>query len=145
MPILDGEYFREWKNEMLVIFNEYHLNRYITSPCAPHVDPLHPTLDESLDMIRNLRTVNLITRGLPRNLIACLPTLDCAYNIWRYLEECFPNYSLKNLDVILQKSIALNKMNPNDPKFGDCLFELRDLMRAKGYVGIISNIISEVI
>ena len=31
VPILDGEYFHEWKNEMLVIFNEYHLNKYITS------------------------------------------------------------------------------------------------------------------
>lgn len=43
VPILDGEYFHEWKNEMLDIFNEYHLNKYITSPCAPHIDPLHPT------------------------------------------------------------------------------------------------------
>ena len=130
---------------MLEIFNEYHLNKYIASRCAPPIDPLHPTPDESLDMIRNLRTVNLITRGLPRNLIACLPTLDCAYTMWRFLEERFLDYSLKNLDVILQKSIALNKMNPKDPMFGDCLFELRDLMRAKGDVGIISNIISEVI
>ena len=97
---------------MLVIFNEYHLNKYITSPCAPHVDPMHPTLDESIDMIRNLRTVNLITRGLPRNLIGCLPTLDCAYTMWRFLEERFPNYSLQNLDEILHKSIALSKMNP---------------------------------
>ena len=24
VPILDGEYFHEWKNEMLEIFNEYH-------------------------------------------------------------------------------------------------------------------------
>ena len=56
-----------------------------------------------------------------------------------------PKLFLENLDVILQKSIALNKMNPDDPKFGDCLFELRDLMRAKGDVGIISNIISEAI
>ena len=24
-PILDGEFFHEWKNEMLVIFNQYHL------------------------------------------------------------------------------------------------------------------------
>lgn len=46
--ILDGEYFHEWKNEMLAIFNEYHLNKYITSPCVPHVDPMHPTLDESI-------------------------------------------------------------------------------------------------
>ena len=63
---------------MLVIFNQYHLNKYIASPCAPHVDPMHPTLDESIDMIRNLRIVNLITRGLPRNLIINLPTLNYA-------------------------------------------------------------------
>ena len=42
---------------MLVIFNQYHLNKYIASPCAPCVDPMHPTLDESIDMIRNVRTV----------------------------------------------------------------------------------------
>src|SRR4051812_31594876 len=42
VPILDGEFFHEWKNEMLEIFNEYHLNKYITIPCEPHVDPLHP-------------------------------------------------------------------------------------------------------
>ena len=145
VPILDGEYFHEWKNEMLEIFNEYHLNKYITSPCACHVNPMHPTLDESIDMIRNLRTAELIIRGLPRNLIGCLPTFKCAYTIWKFLEKRFPNYSLKNLDEILHKSIALSKMNSNDPKFGDCLFELSDLMRAKGDVGIISNIISEVI
>ena len=42
--ILDGEFFHEWKNEMLKIFNEYILNKYITSPCAPQVDPFasHP-------------------------------------------------------------------------------------------------------
>ena len=34
-------------------------------------------------------------------------------------------------------------MNSNDPKFGDCLFELTNLMRAN--VGIISDIISEAI
>ena len=104
MPILDGEYFHEWKNEMLVIFNQYHLNKYIAIPCAPHVDPMHPTLDESIDMICNLRTIELITRGLPRNLIGCSPTLKCAYTIWKFLEERFPNYSLKNLDEILHKS-----------------------------------------
>ena len=87
VPILHGEFFHEWKIEMLEIFNEYHLNKYITTPCVPLVDPLHPTLDESLDMVHNLRTVNLITRGLPRNLIACLPTLECAYTIWRFLEK----------------------------------------------------------
>ena len=139
MPILDGEFFNAWKNEMLEIFNEYHLNKYITSPCAPLIDPLHPTPEEDLDMIRNLRTINLIIRGLPKNLIASLPTLDCAYTIWRFLEERFPNYSLNNLDEILHKSIALSKMNSSDPSFGDCLFELTNLMRVKGDVGIISN------
>ena len=95
VPMLDGEFFNAWKNEMLEIFNEYHLNKYITSPCAPHVDPMHPTLDESIDMIRNVRTINLITRGLPRNLVGKLPTLECAYNIWKFLEERFPNYPCK--------------------------------------------------
>ena len=142
VPILDGEFYSAWKNEMLEIFNEYHLNKYITSPCAPHIDPLHPTPDEYLDMTRNLRAIDLIIRGLPRNLLVCLPTFECAYSIWRYLEERFPNYSLKNLDEILQKSIAFHKMNPSDPKFGDCLFELHDLMRVKGDVGVISSIIS---
>ena len=145
VPILDGEYFHERKNEMFEIFNEYHLNKYIASPCAPHIDPLHPTLDEDIDMIRNLRTIELIIRGLPKNLIASLPTQDCAYTIWKFLEERFPDYSLKNLDEILHKSIALSKMSTSDPKFDDGLFELRDLMRAKGDVGIISNIISEII
>ena len=145
VPILDGEYFHEWKNEMLEIFHEYHLSKYITTPYDCPVDPLHPTLDEDLDMIRNLRTINLIIRGLPKNLITSLPTLDCAYTMWRFLEERFPNYSLENLDEILHKSIALSKMNSSDPSFGDCLFELTNLMRAKGDVGIISNIISEAI
>ena len=39
VPIPDGEFFHEWKNEMLEIFNEYHLNKYITTPCARLVDP----------------------------------------------------------------------------------------------------------
>ena len=52
--ILDGEFFHDWKNEMLEIFNEYHLNKYITSPCAPLVDPLHPTPNESIDMMATL-------------------------------------------------------------------------------------------
>jgi len=52
---------------------------------------------------------------------------------------------LKNLDEILHKSIALSKMNTSDPMFGDRLSELTNLMRAKGNVGIISDIISEAI
>ena len=122
VPMLDGKYFHEWKNEMLVIFNQYHLNKYIASPFAPHIDPLHPTLDEDIDMIRNLRTIELIIRGLPKNLIASLPTHNCAYTIWKFLEERFPDYSLKTLDEILHKSITLSKMNYSDPSFGDCLF-----------------------
>ena len=47
-------------------------------------------------------------------MIACLPTLECAYTIWRFLEERFLDSSLKNLDEILHKSIDLNKMNPNE-------------------------------
>ena len=35
--------FSAWKNEMLEIFNEYNLNKYITSPCVPPIDPLNPT------------------------------------------------------------------------------------------------------
>ena len=108
------------------------LNRY-------PIDPLHRSPDEYLDMTHNLRAINLIIRVFPRNFLVCLPTFECAYTIWRYLEERFTNYSLKNLDEILQKSIAFHKMHPSDPKFGDCLFELRDLMRAKGDVGFIPS------
>ena len=101
----------------------------------PPIDPLHPTPDEYLDMVRSLRTIDLIIRGLPRNWLICLPTFECAYTIWRYLEERFPNYSLRNLDEILRKSIS----------FDCCPFELLDLMRGKGDVGVISSIISQVI
>ena len=74
--------FSAWKNEMLEIFNEYNLNKHIISPCVPPIDPLHPTLDEDLDMTRNLRTINLIVRGLPRNLLTCLPTSDCVLMLY---------------------------------------------------------------
>ena len=33
--MLDGEFYSSWKNEMLEIFNEYNLNKYITSPYMP--------------------------------------------------------------------------------------------------------------
>ena len=36
-------------------------------------------------------------------------------------------------------------MSSNDPKFGDCLFELSNLSISKGDVGIISNIIFKAI
>ena len=83
VPMLDGEFFIAWKNEMLEIFNEYDLNNYTTSPCAPPINPLHPTPDEYLNMNHNFRTIDLIMRGLPRNLLVCLPTFECAYTIWK--------------------------------------------------------------
>ena len=76
VPMLDGEFFNAWKNEMLEIFNEYHLNKYITSPCVSLVDLLHPTPDEYLDMTRNVKAIDLIIRGLPRNLLVCFPTFE---------------------------------------------------------------------
>ena len=58
---------------MLEIFNEYHLTKYIKTPCASLVDPLHPTPDEDLDMICNLRTIELIIRGfLETSFDVCL-------------------------------------------------------------------------
>ena len=47
-------------------------------------------------------------------MIGHLPTLDCAYTIWRFLEERFLDYSLNNLEEILQ---------PTDdaPEMGDML------------------------
>ena len=106
VPILDGEFYGSWKTEMLEIFNKYNLSKYILSPYLPPIDYLHPTPDEYLDRVHNLRTVNLITRILPRNVLVCLQYFECAYTIWNYLEERFPNYSLKNLNEILDKSIA---------------------------------------
>ena len=35
VPILDGEFFHDWKNEMLEIFNEYHLNKYLLALVHP--------------------------------------------------------------------------------------------------------------
>ena len=130
---------------MLEIFKEYNLSKYILSPYVPPIDPLHPTPDEYLGMVHNLRTTDLIIRGLPRNVLVCFPTFECTYTIWNYLEERFPNYSLKNLNEILHNSIAFHKMKPSDPKFDECLFEFRDLMHAKGDVGTISNIITKTI
>ena len=63
--ILDGEYCNSWKNEMLDIFDEFNLSKYVHSPYVPPIDPLHPTHEEEIDMLRNLRTVNLIIRGIP--------------------------------------------------------------------------------
>ena len=64
--ILDGEYYNSWENEMLAIFNEFNLSKYVHCPYVSPIDPLHPTHEEEIDMLRNLRTVNLIIRGLPK-------------------------------------------------------------------------------
>jgi hypothetical protein len=130
---------------MLDIFDEFNLSKYIHSPYVPPIDPLHPTLEEEIDMLRNLRTINLIIRGLPKVVLSCMQNFECAYTLWNDLEKRYPDYSLKNLDEILHKTIAFHKMKPSDPNFDDCLFELRDLMRAKGEVRTISNIITEAI
>ena len=74
---------------MLEIFNEYHLNKYITSPCIPPSDLLRPTPDEDLDMLRNLRTINLIIRGLPKILIASLPLLTVPTLYGDFLRNAF--------------------------------------------------------
>jgi hypothetical protein len=52
----------------------YNLRKYVETPYMPPFDPLHPTMDEELDLLRNLRTVNLIIRGLPDNLLELVTT-----------------------------------------------------------------------
>src|SRR5690606_5033061 len=92
-----------------------------------------------------LRTINLIVRGLPNLVLRSMQNFECAYTLWNDLEKHYPNYSLKSLDEILHKTIAFHKMKPNDPNFDKHFLELRDLMRAKGDVRTISNIIIEAI
>ena len=145
VPILNGEYYNFWKDEMLDIFEEFNLSKYIHCPYVPPVDPLHPTPNEELDMLRNLRTVNLIVRSLPNLVLRSMQNFECAYTLWKDLEKRYPNYSLKSLDEILHKTIAFHKIKPNDPNFDKYLLELRDLMRAKGDIRTISNIIIETI
>ena len=36
--------------------------KHVLSPYVPPIDPLHPTPDEYLDKVRNLRTIDLIIR-----------------------------------------------------------------------------------
>ena len=96
-------------------------------------------------MLCNFRTVNLIIRGLPKIVLDQMKNFECAYTLWNDLEKRYPSYSLSNLDEILHKTLVFHKMMPNDPMFDDFLFELRDLMRAKGDVITINNIIVEAI
>jgi hypothetical protein len=132
VPILDREFYCSWKNEMLGIFRTYNLSKYISTPYVPPIDPLHPTINEELGMLYNLRTMNLIIRGLANRLLRDMTNLECAYTMWKYLKDLHPDYSLRSLDEILHKTIALNKLCTDDLNFDKCFFELRDLMRKKG-------------
>ena len=76
VPILDGEYFRQWKDEMLDIFDEFHWLKYVECPYAPPIDPIHPSRDDEIDMVGNLKTVNLIIRGLRRNVLNQLQNFE---------------------------------------------------------------------
>jgi hypothetical protein len=87
VPILNGEYYHFWKDEMLDIFDEFNLSKYIHSPYVPPIDPLHPTHEEEIDMLRNLRTINLIIRGLPKIVLECMQNFECAYTLWHDLEK----------------------------------------------------------
>ena len=87
VPILDGEYFRQWKDEMLDIFDEFHLRKYIEYPYAPPIDPIHPSHDDEVNMLGNLNTVNLFTRGLPRHVLNQLQNFKSAHTLWKGLEK----------------------------------------------------------
>ena len=62
VPILDGEHYRQWKGEMLDIFNEFHLSKQVEYPYVPPIDTLHPSHDDEVNMLGNLKTVNLLIR-----------------------------------------------------------------------------------
>jgi hypothetical protein len=141
VPILDGVSYNSWRIEMLSIFRVYNLRKYVETPYVPLFDPLHPTMDEELYLLRNLRTVHLIIRGLPDNLLELVINFECAYSMWKFLEELYPDYSLRGLDEILHKTIEFDMMCPNDPNFDKCFFELRNLMRKKGNPGLINVLI----
>jgi hypothetical protein len=104
------------------------LCKYVETPYVPPIDPLHPTMDEELDFLHNLRTINLIIRGLPDNLLELVTNFECACSMWRFLEELYPDYSLRGLDEIIHMTIEFDRMRPNDPNFDKCFFELHDLM-----------------
>ena len=87
VPILDGEYYSQWKYKMLEIFNEFHLSKYVKNPYVPPIDPLHHTHEEEIDMLCNLRTVNLIVRGLHRIVLNQMKNFECAYTLWNDLDK----------------------------------------------------------
>ena len=87
VPILNGEYYNFWRDEMLDIFDEFNFSKYIHNPYVPPIDPLHLTHEEEIDMLRNLRTVNLIIRGLPKIVLGCMQNFACAYTLWHDLKK----------------------------------------------------------
>ena len=109
MPILVGEYFRQWKDEMLVIFDEFQLRKYVEYPYAPPIDPIHPSHDDEVNMLGNLNTVNLIIRGLPRNVLNQLQNFECAHTLCNNLQKIYPNYSLKILISLSTNALLFTK------------------------------------
>ena len=72
---------------MLGIFSECNLSKYVHYPYVPPIDPLHPISDEQIDMLHKLRIINLIIRGLPKVMVACMQNFECAYTLWKDLEK----------------------------------------------------------
>ena len=66
---------------MVDIFDKFHLRKYVKYPYEPPIDPLHPSHDEELDMLGNLKSVNLIIRGLPSNVLNQLHNFECAHTL----------------------------------------------------------------
>src|SRR3954470_12771236 len=94
VPILDGEYYSQWKDAMLDLFDKFHWGKYIENPYVPPIDALHPTHEEEIDMLGNLTNVNPIIRCFPRIVLNQVRNFECAYTLWNDLEKLYPNYSL---------------------------------------------------
>lgn len=69
---------------------------YLMNP----IDPLHPYHDDEVNILGNVKTINLIIRGLPRNVLNHMKNFECAYTLWKDLEKRYLDYSLKPLDII---------------------------------------------
>ena len=91
---------------MFYRFNDYQLRKYAEYPYVPPIDPLHPSHDDEVNMLGKVKTVNIIIRGLPGNVLNHMKNFECAYISWKDLEKRYPDYSMKNLDTIFHKSIA---------------------------------------
>ena len=73
--ILDGEYYNSWKVE-IAIFDESNLSKYVKCPDVSPIEPLHPTHGKEIDMLHNLRTVNLTIRGLRKNVLVHMQNFE---------------------------------------------------------------------